>query len=394
MKPQMLTILGATGTIGVSTLQVVGLHPQRYQIYALTAHHNIDRLADQCAAFSPCVAVVGSAAQVDPLNQALRTRRVHPVPEILWGPEALAQVACADPVTTVMAGIVGAAGLMPTLAAASAGKKLLLANKEALVMSGALMMDAVRRSGAQLLPVDSEHNAVFQCWPQGHGQAAGVEKILLTASGGPFLEMPLEALARVTPEQACRHPKWRMGKKISVDSATMMNKGLELIEACWLFDLSPERVEILIHPQSLVHSLVAYQDGSLLAQLGHTDMRVPISHALAWPERHTSGVPLLDLTTTGPLTFLPLDRHRFPSVDLAEQAIRAGGSAPAVLNAANEVAVAAFLEGRLGFRDIPYIIAATLEQDHFGDVADLDSLIDVDVRARVSAAHQIESRGR
>lgn len=386
MNRQLVTVLGATGSIGVSTLQVVAMHPQRYTVFALTAYRNIERLADQCAVFFPQVAVVGNATQVDELHHALRSRKVTAVPDILWGEAALVAVARAEPVTTVMAGIVGAAGLPSTLAAAEAGKKLLLANKEALVMSGALMMNALKGSKAQLLPVDSEHNAIFQCWPApGQTREGGVAKILLTASGGPFLDAPLDDLAHVTPEQACRHPKWRMGRKISVDSATMMNKGLELIEACWLFGLPPEQVEILIHPQSLVHSLVAYTDGSLLAQLGHTDMRVPISHALAWPDRHPSGVPLLDLTLTGPLTFMPLDRQRFPAVTLAEQAMRHGGSAPVALNAANEVAVAAFLAGRLGFREITEVIDETLQRTEAATCQDLASILAVDGQARQQA---------
>jgi 1-deoxy-D-xylulose-5-phosphate reductoisomerase len=325
---QHLTILGATGSIGMSTLEVVRRHPECYEIHALTAHRNLQGLARQCVDFRPRLAVVPEAAQLDELARLLRMLDPHCPTALRAGEGALEEVASAPEVTTVMAAIVGAAGLASTLAAARSGKKILLANKESLVMSGPLMMQAVAQGGACLLPVDSEHNAIFQCWPNGEGGRSGVEKILLTASGGPFLNTPLQDLEKVTPEQACQHPKWRMGKKISVDSATMMNKGLELIEACWLFGLPPEKVEIVIHPQSLVHSLVGFIDGSLLAQLGHTDMRIPIAHALAYPERQSSGVPLLDLTAAGPLTFLPLERQRFPAVALAEQAMQAGERDP------------------------------------------------------------------
>lgn len=390
MSRQYVTILGATGSIGVHTLAVVALHPERYQIFALTAHRNLARLAEQCLIFRPQVAVVSEPHQVDDLRHLLANSEGEGwLPEILWGEQALLHVASHAEVTTVMAGIVGAAGLAPTLAAAQAGKKLLLANKEALVMSGALMMDMVRHSGAQLLPVDSEHNAIFQCWPTRQSARVEVEKLLLTASGGPFLHTPLETLPSVTPEQACQHPKWRMGRKISVDSATMMNKGLELIEACWLFDLPPEQVEIVIHPQSLVHSMVGYQDGSWLAQLGHTDMRVPIAHALAYPQRHTSGVSLLDLTATEALHFLPLDRARFPAVGLAEQAMLAGGDAPIMLNAANEEAVIAFLEERLGFRLITAVIEEVLAQATAQVCGDLATISLADERARALARQAI-----
>ncbi len=383
---QALTILGATGSIGVSTLDVVARHQDRYEVFALTAHRNIVRLAEQCRVHRPKVAVVATAHQVDELVTLLRQQGQTAYPDILWGKEGLVQVSVADDVHAVMAAIVGAAGLEPTLKAVESGKKVLLANKEALVMSGALMMETALRSGAQLLPVDSEHNAVFQCWPR---VGAGVEKILLTASGGPFLHWSLEALSEVTPEQACRHPRWAMGRKISVDSATMMNKGLELIEACWLFDVPATQVEILIHPQSLVHSLVGYQDGSLLAQMGHTDMRIPIAHALAYPERHGSGVPLLDLASTEPLQFMKLDRLRFPAVRLAEEAMCSGGGAPIVLNAANEVAVAAFLDGRLRFDQITSVVERTLNEVIRGTCKDLESIAEVDQAARAQAGRQV-----
>ena len=379
---QHLTILGATGSIGMSTLEVVRRHPECYEIHALTAHRNLQGLARQCVDFRPRLAVVPEAAQLDELARLLRMLDPHCPTALRAGEGALEEVASASEVTTVMAAIVGAAGLASTLAAARSGKKILLANKESLVMSGPLMMQAVAQGGACLLPVDSEHNAIFQCWPNGEGGRSGVEKILLTASGGPFLNTPLQDLETVTPEQACQHPKWRMGKKISVDSATMMNKGLELIEACWLFGLPPEKVEIVIHPQSLVHSLVGFSDGSLLAQLGHTDMRIPIAHALAYPERQSSGVPLLDLTVAGPLTFLPLERQRFPAVALAEQAMQAGGTGPTLLNAANEVAVAAFLAGGLSFRAITDTIAQVLDQLPSQACTTLEEVNEADRRAR------------
>ncbi|NDU86932.1 MAG: 1-deoxy-D-xylulose-5-phosphate reductoisomerase [Ferrovum sp.] len=389
---QQLTILGATGSSGTSTLEVVALHPERYGVYALTAQRNLKKLAGQAVRFRPLVVVVGADSQIDPLRQELALMDPRYTPEILAGTAALEQVAAASTVTTVMAAIVGAAGLASTLAAARAGKKLLLANKESLVMSGRVLMEAVAQGGALLLPVDSEHNAVFQCWPQDGVARKGVSKILLTASGGPFLQTPLHELETVTPDEACNHPKWRMGRKISVDSATMMNKGLELIEACWLFDLPPERVDIVIHPQSLVHSLVAYEDGSLLAQLGHTDMRVPIAHALAYPERHTSGVPILDLTTVGTLQFVAPDRVRFPALALAEHAMGQGGTAPTVLNAANEVAVAAFLEGQLGFRQIPELIEAALSEVSSSSSATLEEVLWADRTARHQAAEWLKNR--
>jgi 1-deoxy-D-xylulose-5-phosphate reductoisomerase len=359
--PQRLTVLGATGSIGESTLDVVARHPERYEVFALTANQRIDALAELCRRFSPAYAVVADAADAGRLRELLGGSRT----EVLAGAEALVAVASDAAVDVVMAAIVGAAGLLPTLAAVNAGKRVLLANKEALVMSGALFMEAVARSDALLLPIDSEHNAIFQCLPAGFrcgGAAPGVERLLLTASGGPFRDWTAEAMQAVTPEQAVRHPKWSMGRKISVDSATLMNKGLELIEACWLFGLGPERIQVVIHPESIVHSLVQYEDGSTLAQLGNPDMRTPIALGLSWPERIPAGVSALDLVAAGSLHFEAPDEARFPCLRLAREAMRQGGCAPAMLNAANEVAVAAFLDGQLRFTDIPRVIERTLTE--------------------------------
>ncbi len=383
-----ICVLGATGSIGISTLDVVGRHPDRYRVVALTAHRDADRLAEQCRRHRPALAVLADAAAA-PRLRALLADMDQP-PEILAGPAALAQVAALPEVDIVMAAIVGAAGLLPTLAAARAGKRLLLANKEALVIAGEILMSAAAASGALLLPIDSEHNAIFQCMPPGYERGlerVGVERILLTASGGPFRDRPLAELAQVTPDQACAHPNWSMGRKISVDSATMMNKGLELIEACWLFGTRPERIQIVIHPQSVIHSLVQYVDGSVLAQLGNPDMRTPIAHALAWPERLSSGVSPLDLFAVGRLDFSPPGYDRFPCLSLAIQAAEAGGTAPTILNAANEVAVAAFLGGRIGFTAIADLVAATLARLPAGPVpADgLETLLATDREARALA---------
>ncbi|AQZ93284.1 1-deoxy-D-xylulose-5-phosphate reductoisomerase [Halopseudomonas phragmitis] len=393
MRRQQLCVLGATGSIGVSTLDVAGRHPERYQVWALTGFSRVDVLLEQCLAHRPQVAVVAHAEQAVVLQQQLREAGL--ATEVLHGPEALCQVASSGQVDVVMAAIVGAAGLEPTLAAVRAGKRVLLANKEALVMSGALFMQAVAESGAQLLPIDSEHNAIFQCMPADYTRGlapVGVRRILLTASGGPFREWPLEALASATPEQACAHPNWSMGQKISVDSASMMNKGLELIEACWLFDARPQQVEVVIHPQSVVHSLVDYVDGSVLAQMGNPDMRTPIAHALAWPERIDSGVSALDLLLTARLDFQAPDPQRFPCLGLARQAAEAGGTACAMLNAANEVAVAAFLERRIGFTDIPVIIEDTLNRITVESVKDLQHIMWADQVAREQAAHWVAQR--
>jgi len=380
---QQITVLGATGSIGLSTLDVIARHPSRYQVFALTAFTRLAELEALCVIHRPRFAVVADDLAANDLQARLHNAGLDT--RVLSGEAGLCEVAAHAEVDAVMAAIVGAAGLKPTLAAVEAGKKVLLANKEALVMSGALFMHAVRQSGAVLLPIDSEHNAIFQCLPQDYArglQSVGVRRILLTASGGPFRQASPESLHAVTPEQACAHPNWSMGRKISVDSASMMNKGLELIEACWLFDARPEQVEVLIHPQSVIHSLVDYVDGSVLAQLGNPDMRTPIAHALAWPQRIDSGVAPLDLLAVARLDFQAPDDVRFPCLRLAREAAEAGGSAPAMLNAANEVAVAAFLERRIRFTDIARIIGGVLEAEPSVAVDCLDAVLEADRRAR------------
>ncbi len=387
---QKLTILGATGSIGVSTLDVVARHPDRFQVYALSGYSRVAELAEQCKKFKPSFAVTADQKSVDQLQQLLRVD--SPETKILCGVEGLCQIAIAPEVDMVMAAIVGAAGLLPTLEAARAGKKVLLANKEALVMAGSLFMKAVRESGATLLPIDSEHNAVFQCLPSDYSSdnRCGAQKIVLTASGGPFRASPLEALHSITPEQACAHPNWSMGRKISVDSATMMNKGLELIEACWLFDLSPDQIEVVIHPQSVIHSMVQYVDGSVLAQLGNPDMRTPIAHAMAWPERINSGVANLDIISIARLDFEAPDLERFPCLALAVEAARMGGSAPTVLNAANEVAVDAFLKGDISFLQISEIVAQVLGDTSIVELDTLENVQSSDKLARQSAVSIIQ----
>jgi len=360
MTKRCLTVLGATGSVGLSTLDVVRRHPDRFSVHALTAGTRARELAELCREFSPAFAVMADVQAARHLADLLSDR---PDIEVLSGEDGLARVAADAACDTVMAAIVGAAGLAPTLAAVRAGKRVLLANKEALVMSGQLFMDAVEKSGAELLPIDSEHNAIFQCVPADkvrNPAAAGITRILLTASGGPFRTLLAEELRSVTPAEACDHPNWSMGQKISVDSATLMNKGLELIEACWLFNTTPELVEVHVHPESIIHSMVEYADGSVLAQMGSPDMRTPIANGLAWPERIDAGVAPLDLFAIGRFHFERPDLERFPCLRLAAEAFAAGGTAPAVLNAANEVAVAAFLEGQLCFADIPVIIDKTL----------------------------------
>lgn len=383
MSVQHITILGATGSIGVSTLDVLARHPERYRVYALTAHSRIAELAAQCEQFRPQVAVVGSATAAQELQRLLRQKDLKI--DVEYGEQALCAVASASQCDAVMAAIVGAAGLAPTLAAARAGKKILLANKEALVMSGRLFMDAVAASGATLLPIDSEHNAIFQCLPDGYRRSPaghGISKILLTASGGPFLTRAVDTLEAVTPEEAVAHPNWVMGRKISVDSATMMNKGLEVIEAHWLFGASADQIEVVIHPQSVIHSMVSYVDGSVLAQLGNPDMRTPIAHALAYPERIASGVAPMDLAKVGQLVFQRPDFDRFPCLKLAYDALKAGGTAPAILNAANEVAVEAFLDRQIGFRMIDQLIARVMDALPPGEVSTIDALIEQDRQAR------------
>jgi 1-deoxy-D-xylulose-5-phosphate reductoisomerase len=383
-----VTVLGATGSIGASTLDVIARHPGRYSVFALTAHRSAEALLGLCRRARAPYAVLSAVAP----NAEMEKRFSDAGTQLLFGPEALAQVAREPDVDVVMAAIVGAAGLAPTLAAASAGKRVLLANKEVLVMAGPLLMAAAREAGAELLPIDSEHNAVFQCLPQtgrGIGALHAVRRILLTASGGPFRGLPLEKLGTVTPDEACAHPNWVMGRKISVDSATMMNKGLEVIEARWLFGIAAEAIEVVIHHQSIVHSLVEYVDGSLIAQLSNPDMRVPIAHALAFPERIESGARRLDLDAVGQLSFERPDRRRFPCLELAYAALREGGTAPAVLNAANEVAVDAFLGGRLPFTGIPAVIAQTMAAVAAGAAKDLGAVLADDARARRFALERV-----
>jgi len=388
---QSITILGATGSIGASTLDVLARHPAQYRIHALSAHSRVDELAAQCRLYRPQRAVVGSAEAAARLRELLVGLDI----EVGHGEQALCDIAASPETDTVMAAIVGAAGLAPTLAAARAGKKVLLANKEALVMSGQLFMDAVRKHKATLLPIDSEHNAIFQSLPAHYARdpdAAGVAKILLTASGGPFLQRAVGTLEQVTPEEACKHPNWSMGRKISVDSATMMNKGLEVIEAHWLFGAPAERIEVVIHPQSVIHSMVSYVDGSVLAQLGNPDMRTPIAHALAYPERIASGVPALDLTALSALQFHKPDFARFPCLALAFDALRAGGTAPALLNAANEVAVQAFLDRRIGFRDIDRVVRQVMDENPHGAASSIEAVMAQDAQARGAAERIVRGR--
>jgi len=392
---QRLSILGSTGSIGESTLSVVSQYPDRFQIYALSANSHVQRLYDQCLRYQPEYAVMADENAAAQLETKLKSSG-HSV-KVLAGSQGLQEIASADTVDVVMAAIVGAAGLLPSLAAAKAGKKLLLANKEALVMSGALFMQSVRQHGAQLLPIDSEHNAVFQCLPGDYASGlaqAGVSRILLTASGGPFRQREVATLADVTPDEACAHPNWRMGRKISVDSATMMNKGLEVIEAHWLFNADAEKIEVVIHPQSIIHSMVQYVDGSVLAQLGNPDMRTPIAHALAWPQRMETEVAELDLVAVAQLQFEAADVTRFPCLDLAYQALRRGGTAAAVLNAANEIAVEAFLQNRVAYLDIPATVEYVLERAQIDEAADLESILAADANARQLAQEFMAQTGK
>lgn len=394
-RPLQITILGATGSIGLSTLDVVARHPDRYDVFALTGLSRLAELRALCLKHRPRYAVVSDQAQARILQDQLHADGVST--RVLDGEGGLSEVAAHPEVDVVMAAIVGAAGLKPTLAAVQSGKRVLLANKEALVMSGALFMQALRDSGAVLLPIDSEHNAIFQCLPTDYSQGlgtVGVRRILLTASGGPFREMAPDLLSDVTPEQACAHPNWSMGRKISVDSASMMNKGLELIEACWLFDARPHQVEVVIHPQSVIHSMVDYVDGSVLAQLGNPDMRTPIAHALAWPERIESGVSALDLLRVGRLDFQAPDDRRFPCLRLARTAAEVGGTAPAMLNAANEVAVDAFLNRRIRFTEIASIIDDVLNHEASVPTACLEDVLAADRRARDFAGQWLYRNGR
>ena len=386
---KQITILGATGSIGISTLDVIDRHSRAYNIFALTGNKKIPLLAEQCAKFNPKYAVVMDAEAAGELINLLAQNHVST--EVLVGTDALTSVSSHEDVDIVMAAIVGSAGLIPTLAAANAGKKVLLANKESLVMAGNLLMQAVDKSGATLLPIDSEHNAIFQCLPADYSQPelSGISKLLLSASGGPFRGWSAQQMQGITPEQACAHPNWSMGRKISVDSATLMNKGLELIEACWLFNVSPQQVEVVVHPQSVIHSLVQYRDGSVLAQLGNPDMRTPIAHALAWPDRIESGVADLNLFEVARLDFERPDMQSFPCLQLAFDAAAAGGDAPAILNAANEIAVQAFLDGRIGFAQIPQVVDNTLSGLGISEPDSLHGVQESDQKARHHSAKYI-----
>ncbi len=390
---QSITVLGSTGSIGVSSLDVVAQHPNRYKIFALTANQRIDVLLAQCKQFVPQFAVVADVNAAEKFAQMLQQAGL--ATEVLSGVDGLEFVAAHQSVDTVMAAIVGFAGLAPTLAAVNAGKKILLANKEALVCAGHLFVQAVQKSGATLLPIDSEHNAIFQCLPYGKSlQDAGVNRLILTASGGPFRHASLEEMRAVTPQQACAHPNWSMGQKISVDSATMMNKGLELIEACRLFDIAHDKVDIVVHPQSIVHSMVEYVDGSTLAQLGCPDMRTPIAYGLAWPERIDAGVQRLNFASAMQLEFFPPDEVRFPALRLAREVLQKEGSAPAVLNAANEVGVAAFLAEQLPFTGIVEVVERVLCALADLPVApDIAALIAIDSKARARAECEVASYG-
>lgn len=386
MTQQVLTILGSTGSIGESTLDVVARHPGRFRIFALAGHKQVQKLAAQCERFKPQYAVVADAEHAAALEQLLEPADCRT--EVLYGAQALADVASAAEVDGVMAAVVGAAGLPSALAAARAGKTVYLANKETLVVAGALFMETARASGAKILPVDSEHNAVYQVLPRdysGNLNAHGIESIILTASGGPFLDTDLAAFDRITPAQAVKHPNWSMGQKISVDSATMMNKGLELIEAHWLFNCPSERLEVVVHPQSVIHSMVRYRDGSVLAQMGQPDMRTPIAYCLGLPERIESGAGALDFSSLSALTFRKPDAARFPCLQLAYDAMKAGGGAPCVLNAANEEAVAAFLAGKIRFTDIARIVAHCLEQGFSDGLNNIESLLAQDALTRAQA---------
>lgn len=382
-----VAILGSTGSIGVNTLDVIRAHPDRFNVAALTAGKQIDRLAEQCIEFKPAIAVVSEADDAKRLEVLIRQKNI--ATQVMHGPSSLVAAVTDSDCDTVMAAIVGAAGLVPALAAAKAGKRVLLANKEALVMSGNLFMHAISAGGGELLPIDSEHNAIFQCLPNNFTKESslqnaylGVEELWLTASGGPFRNTPLEQLSNITPEQACAHPNWVMGRKISVDSATMMNKGLEVIEAFWLFGLPLEKIKVLIHPQSVVHSMVRYRDGSVLAQMGQPDMRTPIAYGLAWPERIAAGVPSLSLTQLANLSFSEPDLSRFPCLSLAFAAAKTGGTAPTVLNAANEIAVAAFLDEGLPYLQIPVVVEKTLNAIAIEGADSLDTILHVDAQAR------------
>ena len=386
-----ICVLGATGSIGVSTLDVVARHSHLYKAIALTANHNIDLLFEQCMLHHPVYVVVVDENKAKSFEQKIQNTPISDI-KVLTGSESLEYVSTLDSVDSVMAAIVGAAGLLPSLAAAKAGKTILLANKEALVMSGDIFMDAVAKSGAQLLPIDSEHNAIFQCMPAGYKsgmQAKEARRILLTASGGPFRQMPVDQLVDVTPAQAVAHPNWDMGKKISVDSATMMNKGLEMIEACILFAMKPDQIQVVIHPQSIIHSMVDYVDGTVLAQMGNPDMRVPIAYSMAWPERFESGVAPLNIFDVRQMDFEEPNLERFPCLRLAYKAINLGGIIPTVLNAANEIAVDAFLNEQIRFTDIPLVIERSMDKFVASPASSLELILEADKNARLVAKQLI-----
>jgi 1-deoxy-D-xylulose-5-phosphate reductoisomerase len=384
MTIRQVAILGSTGSIGVNTLDVIRAHPDRFKVVALTAAKQIERLAEQCIEFKPAIAVVANADGAAQMYRLLQEKKIST--QVIHGPEALVSAVIESGCDTVMAAIVGAAGLVPTLAAAKAGKRVLLANKEALVMSGNLFMQAMKAGGGELLPIDSEHNAIFQCLPAQFTKTPadhlGVEELWLTASGGPFRDLPITDLSAITPEQACAHPNWVMGRKISVDSATMMNKGLEVIEAFWLFGLPLEKIKVLIHPQSVVHSMVRYRDGSVLAQMGQPDMRTPIAYGLAWPERIDAGVAQLNLTQLAGLSFSEPNFSQYPCLGLAFAAAKAGGTAPAILNAANEIAVAAFLDDGLPYLKIAEVVERTLNAVPAVTADSLEIILAADAKAR------------
>ena len=383
MPSQGITVLGSTGSIGESTLKVLAQHPERFHVVALSAHRNISRLAEQCLQFEARYAAISDSSKAEELQSALDD--LGSKSKIIAGPDALSIAAGMDETDTVMAAIVGAAGLEPTFHAVQKGKRLLLANKESMVIAGELFRKAAARHAATIIPVDSEHNALFQVLPANFDaglDSAGVERLILTASGGPFLHRPRETLQNITPAEACKHPNWNMGRKISVDSATLMNKGLEVIEARWLFNARPDQIEVTIHPQSIVHSMVAYRDGSILAQMGVPDMRTPIAYALSWPDRIEAGVKRLNLAEMGNLEFYPPDLESFPGLGLAFQVLEAGGNAPVVFNAANEVAVDAFLGERIGFLEIPSVVSATLDACESGRIDSLDEVLEFDRLAR------------
>ena len=396
-EPIGVTVLGSTGSVGVNTLDVIARHPDRYRVHAITAHTNVELLAEQCEKYKPRFAVLSGAGDWKALRNKLAERKSEGklITEVLVGTDGLEQAAVDSDAPIVMAAIVGAAGLIPTLAAVQQGKKVLLANKESLVMTGALMMGEMRKNKAQLIPIDSEHNAIFQCLPHGFLssdsslQQRGIRKLLLTGSGGPFRTVPTEAMRDKTPDEACNHPNWEMGRKISVDSATMMNKGLEFIEACWMFGVAPHQIQVVIHPQSIIHSMVEYVDGSIIAQLGNPDMRIPIAYGLSWPERIESGVDFLDLVQTARLDFEAPEYDRFPCLKLAQDAMEQGGTAPAILNAANEIGVQAFLEHQIKFTDIHVVIEKVLERtiknSEIENIDRLETVMMADKLARVYA---------